>query len=65
MLSEEYLEEQLKLVGSDNYLRSILKSHIEAVKKLESVVVLCVEGIEFMTRTEMAEAILEEIEKET
>ena len=57
-LSIDYLEEQLKWIESDRYCRSLIESNIAALKKLESITCLCAEGVEFMTRTELAEAIL-------
>lgn len=46
------------------YIKTLVESHLNMYEKLESITVLCAEGIEFMTRTELAEAILKVIEED-
>ena len=64
VLSNDYIKDQIVLiegVGVQTILR-ICDSHLEARRKLESIQVLCAEGVEFLTRTELAEAVLKEID---
>ena len=64
VLSNDYIKDQIVLIegmGVQTMLK-ICKSHLEARRKLESIQCLCAEGVEFLTRTELAEAILKEIE---
>ena len=46
------------------YIKILVESHLKMYEKLESITVLCAEGIEFMTRTELAEAILKVIKED-
>jgi len=46
------------------YIKTLVESHLKMYEKLESITVLCAEGVEFMTRTGLAEAILKTIEED-
>ena len=46
------------------YIKTLVESHLKMYEKLESITVLCAEGVEFMTRAGLAEAILKTIEED-
>ena len=45
------------------YIKALIASHLDMYEKLESITCLCVEAVELMTHVELAEAILNQIEK--
>ena len=75
IISRQDLFEDLKNINDDLdkwnknpwlpsiYIKALIVSHLEMYEKLESIICLCVEGVELMTRVELAEAILNQIEK--
>ena len=61
ILSKNHLESLLKLTQFGRCW-GIVKSHLLMYSVLDSITCLCVEGVEFMSRTELAESILKEID---